>query len=90
MLKIKDKISLEILKDYGFIKSHTGGGYYKRFNDNELFIWTSITDPYFKFKEIGIDTGRDVIIELDILYDLIKDDLIEKVIEEEYKWYQVF
>lgn len=79
MLKVKENVSVETLKSYGFKKKSE---YYNYHNEEcDLFIWRSDTDNDYIPKGIYIDV-RDytmILTELDILYDLIKDGLVEKV-----------
>lgn len=82
MLKIKDNVDLDILSGYGF-------GYNSIFNLYEKEIYSGRRGQNFiliinKFGEIkgyanGADgDGEDDFID-DTLYDLIKDELVEKV-----------
>lgn len=81
MLKIKDNVKLEKLKDFGFIK-------YQSLDDAEWYY--CICDLFIgKDKIIKQDDGINECIdmvehkfddtEIEILYDLIKADLVEKV-----------
>lgn len=73
------------LKDFGFKKEPEKSYYYLSQEDFEIFIW--ITKGYdYKPRHIYIEV-KDysmILSELEVLYDLIKADLVEKV--EEYKW----
>lgn len=77
MLKIKDNIPLEKLEKYGFGKSWTAGDY-RYFLDNIATLWVSEAT-----RELSIEVdGRpfhEEIYTIDIIYILIKADLIEKV-----------
>ena len=80
MLKIKDNINLKELKNYGF-KLEPEKAYYNYINDEiELFVWVFKGYDY-KPRYIYIESKDHNIIfsKLDILYDLIKNDLVEKV-----------
>ena len=77
MLKIKDNVDLKELEKYGFVKQQVGmdlayaryllKGYYKE----SIIIWL---DRKIQVEAIDI---------LDLLYDLIKEDLVEKVGDKE-------
>ena len=80
MLKIKDNVDLKELKKYGF--NLIGGVYYKtiyegrRGQDFELVIFEN---KFIKGYSNGADgDGEENYID-DTLYDLIKDELVEKV-----------
>ncbi len=79
MLKVKSNVPVETLKKYGFRKN---GECYSSLNEEcELFIWRSDTDEGYTPKGIYIDV-RDytmILTNLDLLYDLINDGLVEKV-----------
>ena len=84
MLKIKDNVDLKILRKYGFKKDPEKSYYYSLKEDFEIFVW--ITKGYdYKPRHIYIEV-KDysmILSEFEVLYDLIKADLVEKV--EEYK-----
>ena len=67
MLKIKDNVDLKELKKYGIGKNE------KVFNEYGCCIFEIDTDKYIH--TLGDKYGND------ILYDLIKADLVEKVVE---------
>ncbi|MBR3163575.1 MAG: hypothetical protein IKF17_05710 [Clostridia bacterium] len=75
MLKIKDDVKLEELEKFGF----------KYFNDVRSYRYGCL--DYLKDSlEIFINNARVItmtsdrsILELDVLYDLIKADLVEKI-----------
>lgn len=79
MLKIKDNVDLEILHDYGFI--HIDG-----LEDSYTY---HIPSKYKQKKDLHINKYGYIAFELydhyfgfdipDIIYDLIKADLVEKV-----------
>lgn len=79
MLKIKDNVDLEILHDYGFV--HIDG-----LEDTYTY---HIPSKYNQQKDIHINKYGYIAMELyyhylgfdipDIIYDLIKADLVEKV-----------
>jgi len=77
MLKIKDNVDLKELEKYG-IEKETKELYSDSKNDTGLFFYKN--DKYhFKSKNIYMnshDFDEDC---LDLLYDLIKDGLVEKV-----------
>lgn len=81
MLKIKDDVKIEELKKYGFKREPEGSYFYYPNNECEIFIWKSNKDKYYIPKGIYIEAKDNEIIlsELDALYDLIKDGLVEKV-----------
>lgn len=80
MLKIKDNVDLKELKKYGFKLEAEKSYYYKSMNEIEVFVW--ITKGYdYKPRYIYIEV-KDysmIVTEFDIIFDLIKDGLVEKV-----------
>lgn len=74
MLRIKDDVDLEKLKDFGFFKGNTmGENYYKKsymkgFIQEQIIIWEE--DKVIKVQAIYL---------LDALYDLIQAGLVEKI-----------
>ena len=74
MLKIKDNVDLKELEKFGFWQwENTWGGYTKKdiiptIEDADLFLYEY--DRIIIFSEDS---------DLDLLYDLIKADLVEKV-----------
>ena len=87
MLKIKDNVDLKELEKYGF-KQDEYGDYYKDLEIKEYFAnrvehLAIMIDGYNKrhLRRIGyiVDEKYCFDIELDILYDLIKANLVEKV-----------
>lgn len=81
MLKIKDDIDLKELEKYGFKKEPTKSYYYKEISE-QIYIEVQIfkNDTYIQHKEININTEHGSFFNnLDLLYDLIKADLVEKV-----------
>ena len=78
MLKIKDNVDLKELEKFGFIKQQVG---------MDLAYAKFILKGYYR-ESIIIWLDRKIQVEaidmLDLLYDLIKADLVEKV-EEKYK-----
>lgn len=84
MLKIKDNVDLKELKKYGFKIEPEKSYYYKDYIDYELFVW--ITKGYdYKPKYVYIEPKEYsmIISNFNILYDLIKADLVEKVVGDE-------
>ena len=82
MLKIKDKIHISNLKNYGFIKyeDNDNGETYYCFSN--LFVGE---DKLIK-QDDGLNCCRDIDyrineIEMNVLFNLIQDDLVEKVVE---------
>lgn len=77
MLKIKEGIDLKELEKYGFIRN-------SNFPDGWAMVKTYKKGRYYQ-EDIYVWNDRKIqvsAIELnDILYDLIKDDLVEKVKE---------
>ena len=84
MLKIKDNVDLKELEKFGFIKVRKGMTdfvpevkYWYTLNNSEYDCITVFKDKHIFF---GIDCyGKTH----DIIYDLIKADLVEKVDENE-------
>lgn len=81
MLKVRDDIDLKRLeKDYGF--KHPRKILYEYY-DKDTTI--SINKRLDDLVELGIDYDEDSAVystSLDILYDLIKDGIVEKVSDE--------
>ena len=76
-LRIRDDIDLKELEKFGFkIYSRFFSEFYKK------KLKTSNNDAFIKVKpltrQIIIDTGAAFIEEVDVLYDLIKADLVVK------------
>ena len=77
MLKIKDNVDLKKLEKYGFWKWENTWGTYTidkqivTMEEADLFLYEY--DRIINFQENS---------NLDVLYDLIKDDLVEKVKEK--------
>lgn len=67
MLKIKDNIDLKELEKYGFKYKHSYYVCCSLYGDISIIIYAN--------RKINIITSH----KLDVLYDLIKDDLVEKV-----------
>lgn len=88
MLKIKDDVDLKELSKFGFRKS---GGVYQfdlevERDTNSPFSWI-ISCIYIqednRIIRISTQEKQDVeIIEINVLYDLIKADLVEKIKED--------
>lgn len=76
MLKIKDNVDLKELEKYGFrprYNTYTGQiDFYELFPENKL----SIRMDCPVYRRIACDKYYDI---AEILYDLIKDGLVEKV-----------
>ena len=80
MLKIKDNVDLRELEKFGFKLNGENSESYrvniedKHYYNRAILIVTPVT------RKIMIDTGTTFIrAKLDILYDLIKADLVEKL-----------
>lgn len=70
MLKIKDSIDLKQLEKFGFLNKEDC--YYRNINNAFLFVMTNS-------RIIGIQTGCVIhTFILDVLFDLIKADMVEK------------
>lgn len=89
MLKIKDNVDLELLKDYEFklvISQRFEHYYFKKVycndeNDGRIFYTIyERTNEEFTSRAIYIDSCGDSRLD-STLYDLIKDGLVEKVEE---------
>lgn len=84
MLKIKDSVDLKELEKYGFEKDC----YYK---DSDVPTYRKVVygDGKYAYLKIDIFPDREILIrgtlppvcidDLDIIFDLIKDGLVEKV-----------
>lgn len=79
MLKIKDNVNLDILKNYGFKLDPHREYWYKKLDDEDIEIQiNSRENDYFKKREIIIYTQTGAYINhLNILYFLINDGLVE-------------
>ena len=85
MLKIKDNVDLKELEKYGFIYFVNGCGttgyFYETIDGNITIIEKDKEFNNEYIDERKIPTSNAVRFNLDLLYDLIKDDLVEKVKE---------
>ena len=80
MLKIKDKIDLRELENYGFEYIENRINNYKAYQKGRLFDQFMCVEP--KDRILLIYTSDDRGVDEDTIYDLIKADLIEKVGDE--------
>lgn len=85
MLKIKDNIDLKELEKFGF--ENRTYEYIKIYNLREYTIWVSVVNDdycynarYIYIKNNSYDTDYDALAP-DILFDLIKANLVEKIEE---------
>lgn len=79
MLKIKDNVDLKELEKFGFCKNATLNYDYRRFLDGELAYRVYVTKNHH-YLQIQINRVSLIAGSLqDLLYDLIKADLVEKV-----------
>ena len=86
MLKIKDNVDLKVLEEYGFINK--GSRYEKELKQNRenyfgpeyyyITIYISIGGRNIDMQNTNYDSDYACCIP-DIIYDLIKADLVEKV-----------
>lgn len=78
MLKIKDNINLDILKNYGFKLDPHREYYYKEI-DEDVEIEVQIRDKdYFKEREVILYSQTGIYLNsLETLYYLIEDGLVE-------------
>ena len=84
MLKIKDSVDLEVLKKFGFELIGKSAECYKVYIQNPQYNSPACLIVSPVSRKIVIDTNSTFIRDkLDILYDLIKDDLVEKVKEKD-------
>ena len=82
MLKIKDNVQLKELEKYGFRYCQTSMEkyLYTYYLDNEFDLTIYEDDKILRLGCCPIDDGSYADTNyLDVLYDLIKDDLVEKV-----------
>lgn len=78
MLKIKDNVNLDILKDYGFKLDPHHEYWYKELEEDIEIQINSRENDCFKKREIIIYTQTGAYINsLNILYFLINDGLVE-------------
>ena len=80
MLKIKDNVDLKELEKYGFIKVRKGTTDFV----SDVKYWYTLNNSEYDcitvFKDREIYFGMDCYGETyDVIYDLIKDGLVEKV-----------
>lgn len=80
MLRIKKDVSLEKLEEYGFIIVNNHNSDYYQIKIKDFNTFKIIIKPISR--EILIDTGANYINNLNLLFDLIQDGLVEKVEEE--------
>lgn len=81
-LRIKDNVDLKILENYGFVKKEWYDEKYYEYDlkDGRTYIIINVDD-----REIGVPTSlygdmpAQYINKLDIVYTLVKDNLVEKV-----------
>lgn len=81
MLKIKDNVDLKELEKYGFEyeEEYDYGTYHYR-NFEDIYVDTEYGNNKDFQRKITIGTANyEYNNFLDIIYDLIKDDLVEKV-----------
>lgn len=76
MLKIKDDVDYNILKKW-FIRKRTYGEYYYKPRDNKAKLLINVFGIIFICQDIKHIPFNNT--TLDLLYDLIKADLVEKV-----------
>ena len=82
MLKIKDTVDLKELEKYGFL--YYGGWYYRRTFDYEYYevkIDVELDRRYIHIQNDYYDSDYACYIP-SVIYDLIKDGLVEKADEE--------
>lgn len=79
MLKIKDDVDLKELQKFGFVEMENGCYEYIRILENDFAyrIYTTKTHHYLQIQigSVSLIAGK----LQDLLYDLIKADLVEKV-----------
>lgn len=79
MLKIKDNVDLEKLREYKFVKifpySSNTYFYYRYILDSDCTIDINTS----RYISIFIEDSNVELINLDIIYTLIQDGLVEKV-----------
>lgn len=80
MLRVRKGIKLEVLEKYGFKLEPTRTCYLRRENDElNIFVWISKEKGYRK-RCLYLEPREYSMIlsELDVVYDLIKDNILEK------------
>lgn len=77
MLKIKDNVDLKELEKFGFVYVKNDFNGYKAYQLGELFDQFMCVKPNERILEIY--TSDDCGVNENVLYDLIKADLVEKV-----------
>lgn len=77
MLKIKDNVDLKELEKYGFGKSWAAGDY-RFFLDNMATLWVSEATRELSIEVISLFYCEEIY-TFDIIYDLIKNGLVEKL-----------
>jgi len=78
MLKIKSNVDLKELEKYGF--KYFENGNYKVYEIDNWNSWLCV-EIKNRILQIGVQDYNDI--EEDIIYDLIKADLVEKVGDKE-------
>ena len=80
MLKLKDNIQFKKLKDYGFYLEPQRSYYYHKIEEGEIFIWLAKGYDYkSRYLYIEPKNYEMIISSLDVIYKLIKDDILEIV-----------
>lgn len=73
MIRIKDNVDLELLKDYGF-RLRKNFWYIQHPRDKDIILCHLNDD-----RSIDISGGLFADMKIDIMYDLFRSDLVEKV-----------
>lgn len=80
MLKIKDNIDLKELEKFGFEKNENENKWVEKWIDDTFRICVLFHNKYITVDCVSI-FDCEWTLNLDIIYDLIKADLVEKVEE---------
>ena len=85
MLKIRNDYNLDQLKDFGFMLEPEKSYYYKVIGEDIIVtVQKTKNDRCIRYREVSIDCQYGTFISgLDIIYDLILLDIIEKVGDKE-------
>ena len=82
MLKIRDDVDLKELEKFGFMYWENGcgtTGYSKYYVRGNITIIEKDKEFNNKYNDERLIKDRDIINDIDLIYDLIKADLVEKV-----------
>lgn len=84
MIKLKDNVSFTRLKEFGFKIEPERAYYIKDLGETKIIIW-KVKNSCYKTRVIYIENieYEPIAWELDTIYELIKANLVERVIKDE-------